>query len=105
MDPKLVPDNVQLHVPPPIRPPLPDLPASADTDAEDCARYKAEIQRLKNQCNVLHWRSGVASATIAGLTCLAKMARDQALRMKSERDSFEQRYNALKRHVREWDEQ
>jgi hypothetical protein len=33
------------------------------------------------------------------------MVRDQAIQMKDERDSFEQRYNALKRKVRDEDEQ
>ena len=41
-----------------------------------------------------------AAATL-GLVGLARIARDYALRMKKERDEFEERYNALKK---EYDE-
>jgi hypothetical protein len=104
-DPKHVPDHLQLHVSPSIRKLHLNLFAPHDTSAEDCARYMAEIRSLRTQCNILHWRSGVHSATADNLSCLAKMVRDEAIRMKCERDSFEQRYNALKRKVRDDDDQ
>ena len=76
-----------------------------DISAEDYARYKAEILSLRAQCKILHWRSGVSSATIASLTCLTTMIKDRAIQLKNERDSFERKYNALKKKVGEEDEQ
>jgi len=104
VDPRIVHDRPQLHISPSIRMVHLDLSAPKDTSIADCARYKAEIMSLRARCNILQWRSGVHSATIAGLTCLTRMVRDQAIQMKDERDSFEQRYNALKRKVRDEDE-
>jgi len=105
VDLELVPDRLRPHVSPPIRRLHLDLFSSNDASPEACARYRAEIESLRSQCNVLQWRSGVHSATTAGLACLAKVVRDEAIRMKSERDSFEERYNALKRKVRDEDDE
>jgi len=104
VDPGIVHDRPQLYISPSIRTLQLDLSAPEDTTIEDCARHEAEIISLRARCNILQWRSGVHSATIAGLTCLTKMVRDQAIQMKRERDSFEQRYNVLKRKVRDEDE-
>ncbi|KIM90345.1 hypothetical protein PILCRDRAFT_812083 [Piloderma croceum F 1598] len=79
-------------------------PNNISSETEDCARYKAEILSLRAQCKILHWRSGVSSATIASLTCLATMVKDRAIQLKNERDSFERKYNALKKKVGEDDE-
>jgi len=87
VDPRIVHDRPQLHISPSIRMVHLDLSAPKDTSIADCARYKAEIMSLRARCNILQWRSGVHSATIAGLTCLTRM-----------------RYNALKRKVRDEDE-
>src|ERR1700691_2691468 len=105
VDPRIVHDRPQLHISPSIRMVHLDLSAPKDTSIAHCARYNAEIMSLRAGCIILQWRSGVHSATIAGLTCLTRMVRDQAIQMKDERDSFEQRYNALKRKVRDEDEQ
>jgi hypothetical protein len=79
-------------------------PNDISTETEDCARYKAEILSLRAQCKILHWRSGVSSATIASLTCLATMVKDRAIQLKNERDSFERKYIALKKKVGNEDE-
>ena len=99
VDPELLPDSQQLHESPSISTQRLNLSAPNDASTEACARYKAEITSLRAQCKILHWRSGVSSATIAGLTCLAKMTRDRAIQLKHERDAFEQKYNDLKRQV------
>lgn len=86
---------------PPIRTQHFESSSPNDISTEDYARYKAEILSLRAQCDILHWRSGVSSATIANLTCLATMVKDRAIQLKNERDLFERKYNALKKKVGE----
>lgn len=103
VDPELIPDRLKLHMLPSIR--TLHFPPVIDIKPDDHTRDTAEIMSLKSQRRIMQWRAGVHAATISGLTCLAKMARDQAIQMRHERDLMERKYNALKRKVRDDDEQ
>jgi len=104
VDPKLIPDRLKLHMLPSIRTLHLGPSTIHDVEPDGRTRDTAEIMSLRSQRDVMQWRAGVHAATISGLTCLAKMARDQAIQMRNERDSLERKYNALKRKVSDEDE-
>ncbi|OJT07151.1 hypothetical protein TRAPUB_1966 [Trametes pubescens] len=101
VDPNLIPHHLRHHVTPAVRKlsleysvPLP-LKTSA-TNAE-CAHLLAENASLKNCCVVWRKRAAVHATATMAFVGLARLARDYGMKMKKERDEFEEKYNELKR--------
>ncbi|GBE89521.1 hypothetical protein BKA93DRAFT_500477 [Sparassis latifolia] len=109
VDPSLVPPHLRQHVSPAVRKLhldytaphtlQPSSPSSVPNT--ECDRLRAENAALKATCIVWRKRAAVHATATLGLVGLARLARDSALKMKSERDFLESRYNALKRSFEE----
>ncbi len=101
----LVPLHLQLHVSPSIRKLCLDysIPKSSKDEslASECARLRAENASLKMCCDVWCKRAKLHAGTTLGLVGLVRLARDHAMRMKVEKETFENRCTSLKRTLEE----
>lgn len=102
LNPEAVPDDLRHHICPSIRP-LHLSPSNSDSIAavDSQPRHKAEITSLRAQRDELQRRLDASSAATVGISHLARLARDYAVRMKIERDTLERKYHSLKRRVTE----
>ncbi|TFY61499.1 hypothetical protein EVJ58_g4471 [Rhodofomes roseus] len=105
VDPNLVPHHLQPHVSPAIRRlhleySSPSSPA-AESSAAECDRLRAEVASLQACCVVWRKRAAVHAAATLGVIGLARMARDTAMKMKTERDEFEAKHLALQKTFEE----
>ncbi|KZT69307.1 hypothetical protein DAEQUDRAFT_273133 [Daedalea quercina L-15889] len=107
VDPNLVPHHLQPHVSPAVRKlhleyNTPSMQAaSAESPAAECDRLRAEIASLKACSIVWRKRAAVHAAATLGVIGLARLARDTAVKMKSERDDMETKYLALQEKYEE----
>ncbi|KAG6902548.1 hypothetical protein C0995_014937 [Termitomyces sp. Mi166 len=101
-----VPVQLRPHVLPSIRRLYPDSPndklegprtVSAMTEiAIENSRLHAENKALKNTCAMWRRRAELHGAATLGLLGFSRTARDQALRMRYERDEVYKHYNLLR---------
>ncbi|EJF64436.1 hypothetical protein DICSQDRAFT_145081 [Dichomitus squalens LYAD-421 SS1] len=106
VDPTLVPHHLQPFITPSVRKlhleytiPAPTKGASASN--AEYEKLLAENVSLKACCFIWRKRAAVHASATLGLVGLARIARDYALRIKSERDELETRYNELKKRYDE----
>lgn len=101
----LVPLHLQHHVSPSIRKLALDytIPKSSKDEslASECARLRAENASLKMCCDVWCKRAKLHAGTTLGLVGLVRLARDHSMRMKAEKEMFENRCSSLKRTLEE----
>lgn len=103
VDPNLVPHHLRPYITPSVR--KLDLeftiPTPSTTSPSDSALGKllAENASLKDCCVVWRKRAAVHAAATLGLVGLARLARDYGLRMRTERDELEAKYNELKKDM------
>ncbi|KAI0358207.1 hypothetical protein OH77DRAFT_1251988 [Trametes cingulata] len=101
VDPNLVPHHLRQHVTPAVRRLHLEytIPVTT-TDAPTKAAYEkllAENASLKNCCFVWRKRAAVHATATMSFVGLARLARDYGLKMRQERDEFEEKYNELKK--------
>ena len=105
-----MPHHLQPHVSPAVRklhleysaPSPPSTPSkTGDSSTAECERLRAEIASLKACSVVWRKRAAVHAAATLGVIGLARMARDTAVKMKSERDDLEAKYLALQKKFEE----
>ncbi|KAH9926998.1 uncharacterized protein B0H18DRAFT_875949 [Fomitopsis serialis] len=107
VDPNLVPHHLQPHVSPAVRKlhleySAPNAPTSAaQSAAMERDRLYAEVASLKACSVVWRKRAAVHAAATLGVIGLARMARDTAMKMKTERDDLEAKYLALQKKFEE----
>jgi hypothetical protein len=98
IDPNAVPGHLRSSVLPSLRriylDGIQDVPApSVETDAE-VSKLRAENAILRAYCESWKRRANLHSAVICGV---AKVAREQILGMREDREQLEQKYQSLKR--------
>ena len=99
--------RLYLNVPTPPSTPSPTLgdlsspTSSSSPEGEDgekvIARLKMENAVLRQSCHAWRARSNAHVAAQLGLGALVRLARDQARRLRGERDELTRKYDALKR--------
>ncbi|RDB15358.1 hypothetical protein Hypma_004657 [Hypsizygus marmoreus] len=105
-DPALVPAFLRPHITPSIRKLYLDLPSgkprvvsSTIEIAVENARLNAENHALRTNCEMWRRRAEVHGAATLGLLGLARIARDEAVKMRHERDEVYKHYHSLKRKL------
>ncbi|KAH9851858.1 hypothetical protein C2E23DRAFT_827945 [Lenzites betulinus] len=100
-DPNLVPHHLKHHVTPSVRKlhleystPIPE---KTPVTTAECGRLLAENASLRTCCLVWRKRAAVHATATMAFVGLARLARDYGMKMKTERDEFEQKYNELKK--------
>ncbi|RPD58943.1 hypothetical protein L226DRAFT_465555 [Lentinus tigrinus ALCF2SS1-7] len=106
VDPNLVPHHLRSFITPSVRKlfleyTIPSPGKATTSSNSECEHLRAENASLKTCCFVWRKRAAVHAAATLGLVGLARLARDYGLRMKKERDEFEEKYNQLKKEVEE----
>ncbi|GLB41645.1 putative RING-type zinc-finger [Lyophyllum shimeji] len=103
VDPALIPANLRSHVLPSIRRIYPDFSGqtprtiSGPTEiAMENSRLHAENAALRTACVMWRRRAEIHGAAIVGLTGFARTARDEAIKMRCERDAVYKHYNLLR---------
>ncbi|KAF8075142.1 hypothetical protein FPV67DRAFT_617201 [Lyophyllum atratum] len=98
-----VPAHLRSHLLPSIRRLYPDIPnqaprtVSATTEiAIENSRLNAENSALQTTCGMWRRRAEVHGAATLGLLGFARMARDQAVKMRHERDDIYKHYKLLR---------
>ncbi|PBK69209.1 hypothetical protein ARMSODRAFT_886706 [Armillaria solidipes] len=106
IDPTLIPAHLRTHIIPSIRrlyldEPNPNIDSTMDTPkaVSECARISAENAALRLNCGLWRRRAEVHAAATLGLLNVARIARDNAVQLKQEKDELERRYNVLKRKI------
>jgi hypothetical protein len=116
IDPSLVPNELRAHILPAVRKvfleplrnpqkcllptttsPVAEQQAQAGTGVPSAPPLECNEARLRSQRNEWRSRAQMHAAATLGLVGLARLARDHALRMQSERDQMQRRYLELKR--------
>ncbi|KIY70542.1 hypothetical protein CYLTODRAFT_347506 [Cylindrobasidium torrendii FP15055 ss-10] len=107
MDNSVVPDHLRPHVLPHIRrlfldertspSTSSDMPSEPQTQFAECSRLSAENKTLRFNCDMWRKRAECHAAATLGLLNLARVARDEALQMKKERDELQAQFQVMKR--------
>lgn len=107
MDNSVVPDHLRPHVLPHIRrlflderttpPASSNMPSEPQTQFAECSRLSAENKTLRFNCDMWRKRAECHAAATIGLLNLARTARDEALKMKKERDELQAKFQVMKR--------
>ncbi|KAI0831879.1 hypothetical protein BC628DRAFT_1311101 [Trametes gibbosa] len=100
-DPNLVPHHLKHHVTPSVRKLHLEystpIPAKMPVTTAECGRLLAENASLRTCSLVWRKRAAVHATATMAFVGLARLARDYGMKMKKERDEFEQKYNELKK--------
>ncbi|KAG6841236.1 hypothetical protein C0991_000520 [Blastosporella zonata] len=109
VDASTVPSQLRPHLLPSLRrvhldaliekPEIPRTVSGSTEIALENSRLHAENEALKNACGLWRRRAEVHGTATLGLLGFARTARDQALRMRYERDEVYKHYNLLRERL------
>lgn len=107
-DTLLIPPHLRPYVLPPFRRIYLNTPAPSlslpDIDRESAvARLHMENAVLRQSCYAWHARAHAHMAAHYQLTALVRMARDQARKLKDDRNEIARKYDSLKRKISDVD--